>query len=86
MLEHKTPLRETVLVFPPRIIYWLEVLRLVVRCAACGSLHTQPVEEGMCWQSAPLARGRWHVCGAFQIDVLPSLSNQKWLVEDPKNL
>lgn len=31
-----------------------------------------------------LGRGHWDACGAFQSKVLPSLSNQKWLVEDPK--
>lgn len=32
------------------------------------------------------ARGHWDVCGAFQIQILPSVSNQKRLIEDPKKL
>lgn len=83
-----------------QIIYWLEMMRLMVRYAlllfpdTCGwSTIVGLCTPNRCWITVGgdmlpghclLARGHWDVCGAFQIKILPSVSNRKWLIEDPK--
>lgn len=84
--------------FPPD--YWLEMMRLRVTSllltdtsgwsAVVGpctpSLCGITVGRDMLSEQCLLAHGQWDVCGVFQIKILPSVWNQKRLIEDPKQL